>query len=455
MDRIRDFIEGYVGSIAFPTTFALLSFLGWALNYPWPFAIIESLLCFLPLLVGIGRTYMAPMLLMTPLIHEDLSFKSIPLYASIPCVCYLVSVIMFIFLNKCKYKLSFPSFSFLGLMFVFLLSSIVSIATTSTYEPDTMFYVIGMIIILLVCALNCNVMEGNKDNYIYLSDCIALLSVLISVEIFYYYGTNPNDLFQDTFNVGWATTKSMVSTILTISLTSFAALIYHKRWESLLAIVSFAGMLLLASPSGLLTLIIGFIPLVLISFRSYGKYYPYISLFLSSSFVIVFSLLLGYLDDFRDLFIEALHSLSFSQSSNSFLYTYAIDGFKALPIFGPSAQGLVGSIGEVLTPEGMITPLRNTIMTTMYMGGSIGLVAFAISEISVYYTCFRRKSKDKWAFLLFLLTTDFVGLTDNTIFNLFFLVIYLLSIAAFENSSVYDRVKVNDSYYQLTITNKY
>lgn len=455
MDKIRDLIEKFVASWAFPAIFAILSFAGWVSKYPWPFAIIESLLCFFPLISGIGRAYQAPMLLFVPMIYQDLSFNSIPYYAMLVASCYVISLVLYIFLNKCKFKPSSALFSYLFLLLLFLLSIIINIAVTSTYESSAMFFMIAMISILLIAFLNCNVMENHKDSYIYLADCICILSMLISLEIYSYYIWNSQDLYSEQFNIGWATTKSMVSTILTISLTAFSTLIYHKKWESLMAIPAFAGMLLLATPSGLLTLIIGFIPLVLISFRSYGKAYPYISLFLSTAFVSIFGALLGFMEGFRDIFIESLHSLNLANSSNSPLYRYAIDGLIQNPILGPSMQGLTSTIGELTARDGMIVPLRNTILTTAYIGGSLGLIAFAICEMVTYITCIKRKSKDKWAFLLFLIVTDFVGMTDNTIYNLFFFTIYILSISAFENSSTYDRVKVDDTYYRLVIKNDY
>lgn len=455
MDKTRDLIERFVASWAFPATFAILSFAGWVSKFPWPFAIIEALLCFFPLISGIGRAYQAPMLLFVPMISQDLSFNSIPYYAIMVGVCYVVSLVLYIFLNRCRFKASSALFSYLLLLFLFLLSIIINIAVTSTYESSAMFFMISMIAILLITFLNCNMMENHDDSYIYLADCICMLSILISLEIYSYYIWNSQDLYTEQFDIGWATTKSMVSTILSISLTAFSTLIYHKRWESLISLPAFAGMLLLATPSGLLTLIIGFIPLVLISFRSYGKAYPYISLFLSTAFVSIFSILLGFMEGFRNIFIESLHSLNLANSSNSPLYNYAIDGLRQNPVLGSSMQGLTGTIGDLIARDGMIVPLRNTIMTTAYIGGSLGLISFIACEIITYVTCIKRKSKDKWAFLLFLIVTDFVGLTDNTIYNLFFFTIYMLSIAAFENSSTYDRVKVNDSYYKLVTKNDY
>ena len=89
------------------------------------------------------------------------------------------------------------------------------------------------------------------------------------------------------------------------------------------------------------------------------------------------------------------------------------------------------------------------------MGGVIGLIAWIICEISVYSTCFLRKSQDKWVFLFMLLVSDFIGITDNSLFNLYFLGIYLLSISAFQNSFLYSKVKINDRYYSLTTKNNY
>ena len=77
-------------------------------------------------------------------------------------------------------------------------------------------------------------MEEHKDSFSYLSKCLAMLSILISLEIFSYYIWNPNDLFAETFQLGWANTKSMVSTIMTLCLASYGTLIFHKKIESIL-----------------------------------------------------------------------------------------------------------------------------------------------------------------------------------------------------------------------------
>lgn len=455
MGKLRDLTETIVSSWAFPALFGILSFFGWVTKFAWPFAIAEAILCFLPLITMTGRAYHAPLIMFVPIISESISFSNIPVYCYIVLIAYVASLVAYIAINRCKFKTSFPFFAFLSLILIFLISCIISIVKTEQYVSSAVFFVIGMLLVLMVATLNCDVMEEHKDSFSYLSKCLAMLSILISLEIFSYYIWNPNDLFAETFQLGWANTKSMVSTIMTLCLASYGTLIFHKKIESITSIISLIGILLLANPSGLLTMIIGFIPLILISFRSYGKAYPYISLGLCCSFVAIFAILLGYVSGFRELFIESIKSLNPSASINSQLYNYGIEGFKSNPLFGPSAQGLVGTFAGSTTLEGTITPLKNTLVTTLYMGGTIGLIAWIICEISVYSTCFLRKSQDKWVFLFMLLVSDFIGITDNSLFNLYFLGIYLLSISAFQNSFLYSKVKINDRYYSLTTKNNY
>lgn len=450
MGKLRDIAEKIVSTWMYPSLFALLSFVGWVTKMPWPFALVESALCFLPLLAPVGRAYMAPLLLVLPIISEDVSFQSIPPYMYVLLASYLVSIGLYIWMNKCPFKASKPSLAFLMLFFVFLISVIANIIQTGTYEPSAMFFVIGMILLLVVSLLNCSIMENHKDSFHYLAVCISILSVLISLEVYSYYIWNPNDIFENNFFLGWSNAKAMVGTILVITLPFYGVLIYRKRWESVTCIFALISTFMLATKSGLLALVLGFIPLVLLSFRSFGRSYQYISLGLCCLFVGTFALLLGYAENFRQPFIESIQSLNLMASADAPLYSYGIDGFKSNPILGPSAQGLVGNVGGIETSQGMIMPLRDTVITTLYMGGILGLVSLGICKIAVYYSAIKRKSKDKWLFLFFLLITDFIGITDNTLFNLFFLTIYLLALAAFENASLYDKVKVKDRYYEMT-----
>lgn len=450
MGKLRDLVEKIASTWMYPALFALLSFIGWVTKMPWPFAIAESLLCFLPLFTSVGRAYMAPMLLILPLISTDLTFQIILPYAYVVLASYLISLVLYIWLNRCPFKTSKPALSFLLLFFIFLVSIIANIIQTGIYEASSMFYVIGMILLVVLALLNCSVMENHKDSFLYLAICMSILSVLISLEVFSFYIWNSSSIYQSDFSLGWSGAKSMVTTILIITLPFYGILIYRKRWESLTAILPLIATFLLATKSGLLALVLGFIPLVLLSFRSYGKAYQYISLGLCCLFAATFALLLGYVESFRKPFVEAIQSMNLLASVNAPYYNYGIEGFKTSPILGPSAQGLTGNVSGIMTPSGMVTPLRNTLITTIYMGGVLGMVSWIICEIVVYSSCILRKSSDKWLFLFFLLMSDFIGITDNTLFNLFFLSIYLLALAAFENSSLYDKVKVKEKYYLMT-----
>lgn len=447
--KFREILEKITSSWAYPAIFAILSYISWVLNFPWPFVIIESLLCFLPLITSVGIAYQAPLLLCVPLTREILTFSSLPSYSYVLGVSYLLSLIIYIWRYKCLFRFSKTFFPFIFLFLTFLISIVTNILITSKYSYPAMFFVIAMILLLIVSVLNCCVMENHKDTFNYFSTCITFLAFLISIEVFTYYIINPNNLFTEVFTLGWANAKSMVTTILSISMPFFGVLIYRKKFRSLLVIFPLTSLLLLATKSGLFALVIGFIPIVLLAFRSYGKAYQYISLGLSAAFASALALLLAYNPSFREPFVDSVQSLNLMNSSDSNLYKYGWEGFKSSLILGPSAQGLSGTIAGVYTAEGMITPLKNTFITTLYMGGIIGLVFWLASEVAAYASCFLRKTDDKWLFLCFLLMTDIIGITDNTIYNLFFLAIYLLALSAFENSYLYDPIKVKDKYYRI------
>lgn len=452
MGNVRDALEKFTGSWAFPALFTLLSFAGWISSFPWPFALVECLLCFLPIFTDKGRAYQVPPILFLPLMRSNLSFREIPAYAYLFILCYLFSLIAYIRVHRTPFNPPKAFLSFLLLFLSFLVSIIASIIATGNYVYSAMFFVIAMILLLVFSVLNCSVMQDDRKSFTTLAVAIAFLSFLISLEVFSFYVQNPSLLFGETFDIGWSNAKSMLTTILTISLPFFGVLIYRKRWESLLAFPMLVASFLLATKSGLLALVVGFIPLSVLAFRSYGKAYQYISLGVCCIFATTFALLLAYAENFRLPFVEAVQSMNLMQSDNAPFYRFGIDGFARSPTLGPSAQGLLENFGPAPTLEGTITPLRNTLVTTLYMGGAIGLLLWLSCEATSYTSAFLRKSPDKWFFLFFLLMTDLIGITDNTIYNLYFLGIYLLALSSFENASLYDRVKVKDAYYEKTTT---
>lgn len=447
MNRISDAINYYVSSFLYPLSLAVIAYIGWITQAFWIAAGLESLLCFAPLFGDDGRGYEAPPLCVLPLVSERLSFNNIQPYMYLAIACYILSLLLFLIIRRPKFKPGNLFYPYMILSAVFLISNIANSIETDTFEYEAYLFIFLMILIVGESALFGSVLEENKDSFRYLAWCIVAMSILISIEVFSYYIMNPDKLYQEGAEFGWAGSKPMVSTLLVSSLPFYGILIYRSRKNIVYLFMMFFPIIaniLLGTESGLLAMVLSFLPIILLSFRSYGRSYPYISLILSLVFVGLLGFYIGFSASFQKLFVASIKSLNLMDSDSSSIYQYVLAGFEKSLILGPSAQGLVSifSVG----PGQLFIP-RNTVLTTAYMGGIVGLVAYVPAWLMSYWVCLNRKSPDRWLLLVFLLMTDLIGITDNTIYNLYFLMFFLAIMASYQSSNIYTKANVTDKYF--------
>lgn len=445
MNRFSDAVNYYVSSFFYPLSLALIALLGWLTGAVWFTATLASILCFAPLFGDDGRGYLAAPLCVVPMVAGQFLFTAMEGYMYMFVAAYLVSLCAFVIIRRPHFHPGVLFGPYLVLFTVFLVSVVVDVVLSGTLESDALFFVVIMILIVCESGLTRSVLEENRDSFRYFSWCAIAMSLLISAEVFAFYLADYRTIFTPTFSLGWATSKEMVSTLLVCSLPFFGILIYRgKPWYALLMALPVITNILLATESGLLAMVLVFIPLVILSLRAYGRAYPYLCLGICAAFLATFAVSLGFSPAFRDIFVRAVHSLDFVNSPNYPVYRFALDGLLARPVVGLSAQKLVGVFTAM---PGQLFLLKNTVLATGFMGGALGLAAYAIAEIVAYYACISRHSPDRWLLLVFLVTADFIGLTYNTVYNLFFLSFYLAAMAAYQSSNTYSRVVVKEDYY--------
>lgn len=441
----------YLDSLFFPMTIALLACLTWLMpnSLPWISAVFYALISFLPLCGKDGKTYI-PLLICLPItINKGISFSSVPAYLIMMSSCVFVSMIIFLIINKPKFQLGNILYSLLLLLTVFFISFIYNSVNTGSINKTAIFYILALFLCASVYIIFSTVL-GKSKTLQYFCESAAFLAIGISLEVFVYLCYHGFHIVGSDFTLGWSYTSQTASTILCLTLPFFAMMIANKKpFWGIGELLAIAAIIFLSADSGLLCLIIGIIPLILLAFKNY-KYYPYLSL-ASIIFVgVTFSVLLATNQRFSSRVLTAIQSLNLSDERavwRSTLFDKAIDYFKNNPLLGPSIS--------VMTEEnGTLTFMSNTILSTLVAGGSIGLVAFVIFEFTVYYFCFKKKATEKWLFFTFLLFVELIGLIDNTIYNIMILLFFLIANSSYQMSDRPEDVIIHETYYQNFNPNK-
>lgn len=440
-------IKEFTGSEIFQIVIAVLSILIWMMpgdNLPWIFASFYILFSFFPLFASDGRAYMPLIFFVTITVSSKVSFVTLPVYLYVIGGTTFLSIVLFLILKKLPMKkgeLSVP----IGLLFVvFVISYLVNAVRDGRVERTGLLFLLSLFFVLLIYILF-NTCLKREDTILYFARTVALLAVAVAIEIVLYqirHGFLIGDL---NFNLGWAYTSQTASTILCLSLPFFGMIIARRKfaWIFWLILVIYA-IIVLSTDSGLLVLMAATIPLILLSFRSYGKAYPYISVCMICAIGLVFVVLMILNDEFSRRVIMALSSLNLGDpnSPRAELFERGINAFLESPAFGMS----ISVLSDI--EHGTVMLCSNTVISTLAMGGAFGLFFFVIYEVVLYVTTFQKKAKEKWLFFLFLLIFETIGLVDNTLYNIFILLYALLAYSCYQISDRRDDVVVHDSYYR-------
>jgi hypothetical protein len=438
-------LRWYLFSLGYPITMAVLAILIWLTPgiYAWIPAVFYALFCFLPLFGTDGRPYIPVLLFSIIACSTNISFVTLPYYLLLIGASFFVSLILFIVIHKLKYRRSDLFVALTILFSVFVVSYLFNAAKGNNSSQTAVFYCLGLFLCLLVYVLF-SIALGVDETFPYLERTVVIFSLAIVFEIFIYLCAHGFALVDSNFTLGWAYTPQTASTLLCLSLPFYGLLFSQKHYWWLFGIgITIAGIIFLSVDSGLLCLIIGIIPLILLSFRSAGKNSPYISL---ASIVVIgvsFGLLLGLNEKFNSRVMTAIESLNlFNEAAvwRKALFDKAIESFRANPIVGESIAALVTNTGIVLS--------SNTILTVAVLGGSFGLIAYLFFEIRLYWICLKKKTGGRWLFFLFLIFFETIGLIDNTLFNFAILLFFLIANSTYQMSKRPDDIIVYDSFYQ-------
>ena len=405
-------LRKYVSSFFFLLTLAFLSFLIWFLPAPylWVPASLFLCCCFLPLLAFDGRAYIPLIFFLAVSDREPIGIDRIPPYLFAAGGCIFLSYLI----NAVRVQQAEGT----GILFL------------------VFFFVFLLLYIFFNTVLN------REDTNLYFACNVAVLAVLISLQVFLDFAFNERTIGDSSFNLGWSYTSQTASTLLSLSLPFFTMLIARKKYLAIpFELFVLSAIVVLSVDSSLLVVLFFLLPLLLLGFRSYVKAFPYLAL----SFVVVLGLLfvflLVYVPQFQSRVLLALSSLNLGNTRPDYrqdLFETAIAGFLKYPAFG-------ASISSMVSPSGVVILSSNTVLSTLSMGGSVGLLFFALYEFWLYFTSAKKASDARWLFLLFLLEVDFIGLIDNTIYNLLVFLFLLLAYSCYQISDRQDDILVHDN----------
>lgn len=436
-------LRKYVSSFFFLLTLAFLSFLIWFLPAPylWVPASLFLCCCFLPLLAFDGRAYIPLIFFLAVSDREPIGIDRIPPYLFAAGGCIFLSLILFLILRRLRLRKGELFLPLFLLFFVFVLSYLINAVRVQQAEGTGILFLVFFFVFLLLYIFF-NTVLNREDTNLYFARNVAVLAVLISLQVFLDFAFNERTIGDSSFNLGWSYTSQTASTLLSLSLPFFTMLIARKKYLAIpFELFVLSAIVVLSVDSSLLVVLFFLLPLLLLGFRSYGKAFPYLAL----SFVVVLGLLfvflLVYVPPFQSRVLLALSSLNLGNTRPDYrqdLFETAIAGFLKYPAFG-------ASISSMVSPSGVVVLSSNTVLSTLSMGGSVGLLFFALYEFWLYFTSAKKASDARWLFLLFLLEVDFIGLIDNTIYNLLVFLFLLLAYSCYQISDRQDDILVHDN----------
>lgn len=453
INTLLDSIREYLNSLSFLVTVALLSFFTWLIPSPylWITATLYLLLGFLPLVAKDGRSYLPLFLGDLILSHDNVSFSSMPTASIVVGAFLFLSLILYIILHKPKMRATFLFYTLLALGLVFFVSYVYVSINLGGASPYGILYILCLIYFLVIYLLLCSVI-GKEETLPYYAEGVITLSVAISLEVFIgILTTRGFGLADDTFTLGWSYTRETASTLLVLSLPFYSLLIREKNLLWFLPeVFPLAAIILLSTDSGLCALLLFIIPLAILTLNNYGRSSSYLILFILFGLGALFGLLMGTDSVFNSRITSAFKVFAFVPEEGSLreqAYQSAIAGFITNPILGPS-------INMFVQDNGTLAFSFNTYLSTLGMGGSLGLGAYLLYEVSLYFEFAKKKTPGKWIFFLFLLMFEFIGLVDNTIYNLAIFLFYLTSICCFEMTSRPEDVQIHEDYFQYQEENR-
>ena len=431
-------------SIFYPILLALFSFCIWLVPSPYNiiFGVLYCLFAFVPLIDKEGRNYLPLLLFLIPASSKEINVSSIPLLSFFIIGSILLSMVLKIIIYKMPLRRGDLSLPLLGTVIIFLISFIFNIISRNDSSSTiAVLYIVGFLLLILVYVFLSTIL-GQSNMMMFLSKCIIMLSYVIILELLVYLIRN-NFASLENVALGWSQSNG-ISTILCFSIPFYAIIINNRKyWYYIFLLIPILfSIVILVVDSGILFLITLLIPLLLITYKSYGKIYPYISLFIVASFVISFAVLLVFNEVFTNQIFDVFRNISFTPNSNIRIH---FDDYKMIDLFTSNIV-LGSSISSIYIGEDFIFA-NNTIVSTLVLGGIVGLVFYLIYELDLYIIWARKKADIKYIFLMFLLAVEVIGIIDNVIYNFMNMLFILTCNACYHNSSRPDDVPIHNDFF--------
>ena len=441
---LRDNIKNYLNSMFFPMTIGLLAFLTWIMpgGWAWLFVPLYMILVFAPLLADDGRSYLPLAFYNLVVVSEDIHFSGgIPAYLIVSLIFYGISNFIYVILHKPQMITGSIFFVLLSLFLVFLVSYLVYVISHGVAESTGILYLITFFIILSAYIMM-NSILGKAETMPYYALTAAIFGTVVAleviVELFSNFGLHFAD---DSFTLGWSYTRETVSTFLILSLPFFSILISDKKiyWIIPELLVLF-GIIMLSTDSGLLAILFFSVPMVILTLKNFGKVAPYYTLAVILIIGLTFGLLMALNVNFNKRILTAIMRLNLFSEESIKHFSEPIQYFLDNPVVGSSISAFVNE-------GGTISLSSNTIITTLQLGGSLGIVSYVAFEVIQYFTILKKEAKEKGIIFLFLLSVEVIGLISNTIYNIAILTFVLMTLSVYQQSNRPDEVSVHDSYF--------
>lgn len=412
------------------------------MQYAFPFLILYVLCCILPLFCQNGKGYFPLFFFMIIVSNRDIHFMGgiSPVFI-IALSFATISLIAYIIVHKPKFSSGSIFFSLLALYCIFLFSFFVASINNTNTGKTGILYLIGFFVLLAFHAL-INSVIGQEESLQYFSMTYSIFAVYAALEVFIVLLKDSSlALASSNFSLGWSYTRETVSSFLTFSLPFFCILIHEKKPFWILPMIFvFTALLFLSTDSGLLSILLFVIPLVILTLKDYSKYSPFFIMFVLLLIGSVFGILFAVNLDFNQRIVTAVQRLNFVSDFSIDFYSPYVKKFLSNPPLGSSIISLVNE-------NGTLSLANSTLLSTAIMGGIIGLVSYLIFKFFLYWNFVQKQLEGKSFYLIFLLNIELIGLIDNTIYNLAILTVFLLSTSAFLQSNKPDDVRIHADYF--------
>lgn len=438
----------FASSPVFIIVLSILSFLSWVVkgNWIWCFLPLYAFLCIAPLTNNDGRGYLPLLFYILIIDNQDIHFNGGIPPSLIFCISfYLGSLLLYLFIHKPKMVTGKIFFSLLALFISFLVSFLINIAKNGSKGSIGILYIITLFIVLCLYSL-LNSVLGKDETLPYFCLTIACFSIAAAletnVELFKQLFETNEIMASNDFSLGWSYTRDTISTFLTLSLPFFAILINKKQIQWFAFVVYILLILfLLSTDSFILSLLFFVIPFVILTLKDYSKASLYYIMFSFLAIGIIFGLMMAFNETFKNRIVMTVSRLNLFSDNTIEFYKPVLEEYISNPIFG-------SSIANISNENGTVSLIGNTLLSSMQLGGSIGLGFYLIYDIFVYIDIFKKDSKEKWFILLFYLNLELIGLINNTIYNIFILIFTLTTLSVFQQSNKQEEVIVHQDFFK-------